>query len=69
MNFVATPARLVSTNSTFETEFKARLHWSAEADTAIETTVANILADVQRRGDVAVLEYTHHGDPGGPKFA
>ncbi|WP_367848834.1 histidinol dehydrogenase [Rhodoferax sp. WC2427] len=62
MTFVATPARLVSTSSNFEAEFKARLHWSAEADTAIETTVANILADVQQRGDVAVLEYTNRFD-------
>ena len=62
MTFVATPARLISASSTFEAEFKARLHWSAEADTAIETTVAHILADVQQRGDVAVLEYTNRFD-------
>jgi len=54
MTFVAAPARL--------SEFKARLHWSAEADTAIEKTVADILADVQARGDVAVLEYTNRFD-------
>ena len=62
MNFVATPARLSSASSTFEAEFKARLHWSAEADTAIEKVVADILADVQQRGDTAVLEYTNRFD-------
>ncbi len=62
MNFVAAPARLSSANSTFEADFKARLHWSAEADTAIETVVADILADVQQRGDAAVLEYTNRFD-------
>ncbi|MEO5796615.1 MAG: histidinol dehydrogenase [Rhodoferax sp.] len=62
MNFVATPARLSSASSTFEAEFKARLHWSAEADTAIEKVVADILADVQQRGDAAVLEYTNRFD-------
>jgi histidinol dehydrogenase len=62
MTFVAAPARLSCANATFEAEFKARLHWSAEADTAIEKTVADILADVQARGDVAVLEYTNRFD-------
>ena len=62
MQFIATPARLSSDSSTFEAEFKARLHWSAEADTAIEKTVADILADVQQRGDAAVLEYTNRFD-------
>lgn len=58
MTFIATPARLSTASSTFEADFKARLHWSAEADAAIERRVADILADVQQRGDAAVLEYT-----------
>nr|WP_315234865.1 histidinol dehydrogenase [uncultured Albidiferax sp.] len=62
MTFVAAPAHLSTASATFETEFKARLHWSAEADTAIEKTVADILADVQQRGDAAVLEYTNRFD-------
>nr|WP_315208760.1 histidinol dehydrogenase [uncultured Albidiferax sp.] len=62
MTFVATPARLVSTSSTFEAEFKKLRHWSAEADIAIEKVVADILADVQQRGDAAVLEYTQRFD-------
>jgi len=62
MNLKATPLRLSTASATFEAEFKARLHWSAEADAAIERVVADILADVQRRGDEAVLEYTRRFD-------
>ncbi len=62
MKLKAAPARLSTASSTFAAEFKARLHWSAEADAAIEQVVADILADVQRRGDTAVLEYTRKFD-------
>ena len=62
MSFLATPARLSTASSTFEAEFKARLHWSAETDAAIEQRVADILADVQQRGDAAVLDYTARFD-------
>ncbi len=46
----------------FEAEFARVLHWSAETDAAIETRVADILADVEKRGDAAVLEYTQRFD-------
>jgi len=62
MNLVATPARLSTADSTFEAQFKVRLHWSADTDAAIEQRVADILADVQTRGDAAVLEYTARFD-------
>ena len=62
MKLVAAPARLSTADSTFETQFKARLHWSADTDAAIEKVVAAILADVQQRGDAAVLEYTRRFD-------
>ncbi|WP_119964425.1 histidinol dehydrogenase [Simplicispira lacusdiani] len=62
MNFVAAPARLSSVSSTFEADFAARLHWSADTDAAIEQRVADILADVRARGDAAVLEYTARFD-------
>ncbi len=62
MKFVASPARISTVSATFDAEFKARLHWSAEADAAIEQRVADILADVQQRGDAAVLEYTARFD-------
>ncbi|MDP3311599.1 MAG: histidinol dehydrogenase, partial [Polaromonas sp.] len=58
MTFIAAPSRLSTADSTFEVEFQARLHWSADTDAAIEQRVADILADVQQRGDAAVLEYT-----------
>jgi histidinol dehydrogenase len=62
MTLVATPAYISTASATFEAEFKARLHWSAEADAAIEQRVADILLDVQQRGDAAVLEYTARFD-------
>ena len=62
MNLVATPLRLSCAASTFEADFKARLHWSADTDAAIEQRVASILADVQTRGDAAVLDYTARFD-------
>ena len=46
----------------FEAEFGRLLHWSAETDDAIESSVAAILADVRSRGDAAVLEYTARFD-------
>jgi len=48
--------------SNFAAEFERVLHWSAETDGAIEERVASILADVQQRGDAAVLEYTRRFD-------
>ena len=62
MNLVAKPVRLSTLASSFEADFKARLHWSADADAAIEERVAAILADVQLRGDAAVLAYTSRFD-------
>ena len=54
--------RLSTTDADFEAMFQKRLHWSADADAAIESRVAEILADVQQRGDAAVLEYTQRFD-------
>jgi histidinol dehydrogenase len=62
MTLQARPARLSIRDASFEADFKARLHWSAEADAAIEERVAAILADVQQRGDAAVLDYTQRFD-------
>ena len=62
MNLVATPLRLSCAASTFDADFKARLHWSAATDAAIEQRVADILADVHARGDAAVLDYTARFD-------
>ena len=62
MTSSARPLRLSTTAAAFEADFKARLHWSAETDDAVEQRVADILADVRQRGDAAVLEYTKRFD-------
>ncbi len=62
MTFKAVPLRLSTAQADFETRFQQRLHWSGETDAAIEQRVAEILADVQQRGDAAVLEYTARFD-------
>ncbi|MEN9887295.1 MAG: hypothetical protein RL758_1873 [Pseudomonadota bacterium] len=58
----AAPLRLNTTDADFEALFQQRLHWSADTDAAIEQRVADILADVKARGDIAVLEYTQRFD-------
>jgi len=62
MTLTAAPLRLSTQSSDFEAQFAARLHWSADTDSAIEQRVADILADVKQRGDAAVLEYTARFD-------
>ena len=54
--------RLSTQDPGFEAALAQRLHWSADTDAAIEQRVADILADVQQRGDAAVLEYTQRFD-------
>ena len=58
----AKPVQLNTADAGFEAAFAARLHWSADTDAAIEQRVADILADVQQRGDAAVLAYTQRFD-------
>ena len=62
MTLIAAPARLSTVSAAFEAEFAARLHWSADQDAAIEQRVADILADVRKQGDAAVLDYTARFD-------
>ena len=62
MGFQAKPLQLSTADAGFEAAFQARLHWSADTDAAIEERVADILADVQKRGDAAVLDYTQRFD-------
>ena len=62
MTLQARPLRLNTADAGFEAAFAQRLHWSADTDAAIEQRVADILADVQKRGDAAVLEYTQRFD-------
>ncbi len=46
----------------FEPDFGRVLHWSAETDAAIESRVAEIVADVRERGDAALLALTARFD-------
>ena len=54
--------QLATTAADFEDQFQRVLHWSAETDAAIEGRVAEIIANVQQRGDAAVLELTARFD-------
>jgi histidinol dehydrogenase len=62
MTASARPLRLATRDAGFDAALKERLHWSADTDAGIEQAVAGILADVQQRGDAAVLEYTNRFD-------
>lgn len=54
--------RLSSRDASFIAELDSLLAFEATADEQLEATVAGILADVRRRGDDAVLEYTRKFD-------
>jgi histidinol dehydrogenase len=56
------PQFLNTTDPDFETAFDALLHMKREADSDVDDVVAGILADVQTRGDVAVIELTSKFD-------
>jgi histidinol dehydrogenase len=62
-----TVRKLDSTADGFKQQLSKLLAFEAETDDAIESAVAKILADVKKRGDAAVLEYTNKFDriPGG----
>ncbi len=53
---------LSTASADFEAQFSALQHWSAETDAAIESRVAEIIADVRARGDAALLELTARFD-------
>lgn len=54
--------RLYSTAADFQVKLKELLAFEASQDDAIETAVANILRDVRKSGDTAVLGYTQKFD-------
>ncbi|UVW28656.1 histidinol dehydrogenase [Massilia sp. H6] len=54
--------KLDSSAPDFKKTLDALLAFESETDDAIESSVAKILADVKRRGDDAVLEYTNQFD-------
>jgi histidinol dehydrogenase len=53
---------LRTVDTDFDAQFERLRHWSADVDQAVEERVAQILDDVRRRGDAAVLEYTARFD-------
>lgn len=54
--------RLDTAEADFEARFTQLLHWSPEQDQGIEQAVSAILADVQARGDEALMDYTRRFD-------
>ena len=54
--------RLNSSDSDFQSQLDALLAWESVSDDAVFNTVKNILSDVRRNGDAAVLEYTKKFD-------
>jgi histidinol dehydrogenase len=53
---------LSSRSATFNAKLDKLLAFEEAADEKLETTVASILADVRKRGDAALLEYTRKFD-------
>jgi len=54
--------RLSTQQADFDAQLNRLLAFEATADEKLEATVASILADVKRRGDAALLEYTKRFD-------
>jgi len=54
--------RLSSKQTDFDSRLSKLLAFEETADEKLEATVASILSDVKKRGDVAVLEYTRKFD-------
>ncbi|HSP00449.1 MAG TPA: histidinol dehydrogenase [Thioalkalivibrio sp.] len=54
--------RLSTSDADFRQRLDALLAWDSVSDEAVFTTVRDILADVRRRGDEAVMEYTRRFD-------
>ena len=54
--------QLSSRAAGFDEELTRLLAFEETADEKLEATVADILADVRKRGDAAVLEYTRKFD-------
>ena len=53
---------LGTSDTDFWPELKAMLEWESVSDQSVFETVNNILADVRKRGDAALVEYTNRFD-------
>ena len=56
------PIKLSITDAGFEPEFVKLLGMKRESDADVDAAVADIIADVRKRGDDAVVEYTNRFD-------
>jgi len=56
------PLKLSITDAGFEEEFVKLLGMKRESDADVDAAVADIIADVRNRGDVAVCDYTNRFD-------
>ncbi|MEQ5776860.1 MULTISPECIES: histidinol dehydrogenase [unclassified Thalassospira] len=56
------PIKLSITDAGFEEEFVKLLGMKRESDADVDAAVADIIADVRKRGDDAVVEYTNRFD-------
>ncbi len=54
--------RFSSLDADFDAKLKALLAFETAQDDSIDEVVANILKDVKKRGDAAVIEYTNRVD-------
>jgi histidinol dehydrogenase len=54
--------RLNSTDADFRRQLEQLLAWESVSDAAVVKTVEEILAEVRRRGDAAVIDYTNRFD-------
>lgn len=57
-----TMLRLDSTNSEFSRQLEQRLAWDASDDLAIHQRVLEIISDLRKRGDQALIDYTNRFD-------
>ena len=57
-----TMRRLATSDPDFESRLDGLLAFDDSTDQAVDQAVANIITDVRKRGDVAVLDYTHQFD-------
>ena len=54
--------RLDTRDAEFDTELARLTEWDEELDAAVDSAVAEIISEVRRRGDAALLEYTARFD-------
>lgn len=54
--------RLDTASGDFDTRLQQLLAWESVSDTAVENTVKEVLAEVQGRGDQALVEFTNRFD-------